>query len=99
MAKMFKVSASNETREFTARQAVDARYAVLPYVDAYGLEEAAKLVSVSLQGEAVTLSEFLQACEDAETARTEDKLKTHDYKRVRYGSSLTCYVWKWIPKK
>lgn len=99
MAKMFTVTDANGTREFTARQHTEAHYAVLPYINAYGFTDAAEHVTVRIQGEAASLREFVQACEDAETARIEKKLQTHDYKRVLYGSSVGCYVWKWIPKK
>jgi len=97
MAKLFKITTDQGTWQFTAAQYLDARYLLLPYVHAYGVEDAQQHVQCALYGEAATPAEFLQACDDMQAAWVERKSLTHVYRRVLYGSSSS-YVWKWIPK-
>jgi hypothetical protein len=99
--RMFALSApGSDQRTFTARQYLDARAALLPHVSLHGHGDElrdAGAVRCYLYGEEVSGQQYLQACADALDAWRDGKQKTHEYKRVLYGSSSS-YVWKWVPK-
>ena len=99
MTKHFAVEINGTRQEFTARQDLDARYAVQPYVDAYGFDgvEAAG-VRCFVKGDEVSAQDYLEACAQRFDDWYAKKLETHKRVRVLHGTSIACYVWKWVRK-
>lgn len=51
-----------------------------------------------LSGKPVASEVFFEAIQQARQAAFDKKNKTHKQVRVLYGSSVACYVTKWIPR-
>lgn len=100
MTKEYKVVTPNgEVSEFTARNYIDAKYAVLRYVDVYGYDGCTLHgVHTFLKGIEVSVQEFIEACDTGYTAWYEKKLITHKKVRVLHGSSVGCYVNVWVKR-
>ena len=96
--KRFKMTTQNGTQEFTARQYIDAKYAALPYLNTYGRDVPEEGATFFVEGAQVAIRDYIDACDAKYDDWLTKKMETHNRVRVRYGSSLTCYVWKWIPK-
>jgi hypothetical protein len=100
MAKQFTVILPNGTvSEFTARQYMDAMYTVNAYVGAYGYdgtEEAG--LECYIKGDMVSSKDFIDACEGNFDMWLAAKKLTHKRIKVLHGSSVACYVYKWIKK-
>jgi hypothetical protein len=52
-----------------------------------------------LSGKPVTSADFYAAIQLARDAAFDKKNKTHKQVRVLHGSSVACYVTKWIPRE
>ena len=50
-----------------------------------------------LSGKPVTAAEFYTAAQQAIDAKLAKKEQTHKKVRVLHGSSVGCYVYKWVP--
>ena len=50
-----------------------------------------------LSGKPVTAQEFYAAAQQAINAKLAKKEQTHKKVRVLHGSSVGCYVYKWVP--
>lgn len=97
MAKRFAVVHANERTEFTARQYIDAKYFALRFVNAYGYEGCDEITFV-IDNVKVSAKDFVEACEQSFEDWYDAKCKTHKRVRVLHGSSVACYVWKWVQK-
>lgn len=51
-----------------------------------------------LSGKPASVEEFFAAARESIQAKWDKKLETHKRVRVLYGSSVACYVEKWVQK-
>ena len=98
--KHFKITvkATSQVQEFTARQYMDALYAVNAWVNQHGYAETDNFLALELQGVQVNALEFITACEMGFNAWLENKKLTHKKVKCLHGSSVSSYVYKWVKK-
>ena len=88
MAKTYAIELANGSRfEFTSKQCHEAFQ--------YTRYEGSRYY---LKGDEVEAADFIEAVQTGCDSWQAKKEETHKRIRVLYGSSVGCYVWKWVRK-